>query len=67
MDNEIIVTAVFLFAGLLACVIVPDQLVIWDRVPGLMGGDKAKRQCTASGIHQERPPPIPFSFKNTDH
>jgi len=32
MDNEILITAAFLFAGLLAYVIIPGMLVIWDRV-----------------------------------
>ncbi len=32
MDNEIIIVAVFLGAGLLAYVIIPGLLVTWDRV-----------------------------------
>ena len=32
MDNEIIITGIFLGAGLLAYVIVPGLLVVWDRV-----------------------------------
>jgi len=32
MDNEILITAAFLGAGLLAYVIIPGMLVIWDRV-----------------------------------
>ncbi len=31
-DNEIIITAVFLGAGLLAYVVIPGLLVVWDRV-----------------------------------
>ena len=31
MDNEIIIMAAFLGAGLLAYVIIPGMLVIWDR------------------------------------
>ena len=32
VDNEIIIMAAFLGAGLLAYVIIPGLLVIWDRV-----------------------------------
>ena len=32
MDNEIIITAAFLGAGLLAYVVIPGLLVMWDRV-----------------------------------
>jgi hypothetical protein len=32
MDNEIIIMAAFLGAGLLSYVIIPGMLVIWDRV-----------------------------------
>jgi hypothetical protein len=32
MDNEILIMAAFLGAGMLACVIIPGLLVIWDRV-----------------------------------
>jgi hypothetical protein len=32
MDNELIITGVFLSAGLLAYVIIPGLLVMWDRV-----------------------------------
>jgi hypothetical protein len=32
MDNEIIIMAAFLGAGLLSYVIIPGLLVIWDRV-----------------------------------
>ena len=32
MDNEIIITASFLGAGLLAYVVIPGLLVMWDRV-----------------------------------
>jgi len=37
MDNEIIITAAFLGAGILAYVIIPGLLVIWDRVLDYMG------------------------------
>ena len=32
MDNELIITGAFLGAGLLAYVIIPGLLVMWDRV-----------------------------------
>jgi len=32
MDNELIITVSFLGAGLLAYVVIPGLLVIWDRV-----------------------------------
>jgi hypothetical protein len=32
VDNEIIITAAFLGSGLLAYVVVPGLLVMWDRV-----------------------------------
>ncbi|MDD5187972.1 MAG: hypothetical protein PHF57_07165 [Methanoregula sp.] len=32
MDNELIIVGVFLSAGLLSFVIIPEMLVIWDRV-----------------------------------
>ena len=32
MDNELIFTGAFLSAGLLAYVIIPGLLVMWDRV-----------------------------------
>ncbi|MGA2161663.1 MAG: hypothetical protein ABSG28_05635 [Methanoregula sp.] len=32
MDNELIITGAFLGTGLLAYVIVPGLLVMWDRV-----------------------------------
>ena len=32
MENEILITAIFVSAGLLSYVIIPGMLVIWDRV-----------------------------------
>jgi hypothetical protein len=32
MENEILLTAIFVGAGLLAYVIIPGLLVMWDRV-----------------------------------
>jgi hypothetical protein len=37
MDNEILITALFLGAGLLAYVVIPGLLVMWDRVLDYMG------------------------------
>ena len=37
MDNEIIITALFLGDGLLAYVVIPGLLVMWDRVLDYMG------------------------------
>jgi hypothetical protein len=42
MDNEIILAAMFLGTGLLAYVIIPGLLVIWDRVLDYMGGANGK-------------------------
>ena len=38
VDNEILLAAMFLGTGLLAYVIIPGLLVIWDRVLDYMGG-----------------------------
>jgi len=38
VDNEVLITAAFLGAGLLAYVIIPGLLVIWDRILDYMGG-----------------------------
>jgi hypothetical protein len=38
MENEVLITAAFLGAGLLAYVIIPGLLVMWDRVLDHMGG-----------------------------
>ncbi len=38
MDNEIIVMAGFLGTGLIAYVIIPGLLVMWDRVLDYMAG-----------------------------
>jgi len=32
MENEVLITAIFVSAGLLGYVIIPGLLVIWDRV-----------------------------------
>jgi hypothetical protein len=37
MDNEIIISALFLGAGLFAYVVIPGLLVMWDRVLDYMG------------------------------
>ena len=41
MDNEIIIMGAFLSAGLLAYVIIPGLLVMWDRVLDHMERDGA--------------------------
>jgi len=49
MDNEIIIMAAFLGAGLLAYVIIPGMLVIWDRVLDHMestGSDRSGSEKT---------------------
>ena len=43
MDNEIILTGAFLGAGLLAYVVIPVLLIMWDRVLDHMAdGDNKK-------------------------
>ena len=42
MDNEILITAAFLGAGLPACMIIPGMLVIWNRVLNHMEWGKTK-------------------------
>ena len=32
MENEVFITGIFVGAGLLAYVVIPGMLVIWDRV-----------------------------------
>jgi len=47
MDNELILTGAFLGAGLLAYVVIPGLLVIWDRVLDHMentGAGEEKKQ-----------------------
>ncbi|OPY37896.1 MAG: hypothetical protein A4E35_00951 [Methanoregula sp. PtaU1.Bin051] len=38
MENEVLITAIFVGTGLLAYVIIPGLLVIWDRVLDYMAG-----------------------------
>jgi hypothetical protein len=38
MDNEVQLVLIFLGAGLLAYIIIPGLLVIWDRVLDYMAG-----------------------------
>ena len=42
MENELIITAAFLGAGLIAYVIVPGLIVVWDRVLDHIGDGEAK-------------------------
>jgi hypothetical protein len=39
METEVQLTLIFLGAGILAYVIIPGLLVIWDRVLDYMGGN----------------------------
>jgi len=39
MDNELIIVGAFLSAGLLAYVLIPGLLVMWDRVLDYMGSN----------------------------
>jgi hypothetical protein len=43
MENEILITAIFVSAGLLAYVIIPGMLVIWDRVLDHMEDSKGNK------------------------
>ncbi|MFA6225086.1 MAG: hypothetical protein WC620_02640 [Methanoregula sp.] len=60
MDNELILTVAFLGAGLLAYVIIPGLLVIWDRVLDHMENSEQKKTVTAG----EKSPANIFSFAN---
>jgi hypothetical protein len=42
METEVQITLLFLGAGILAYVIIPGLLVIWDRVLDYMGGANGK-------------------------
>jgi len=42
VDNELIITGAFLGTGLIAYVIIPGLLVMWDRVLDYMGSNGAK-------------------------
>ena len=43
-ETEVQLTLAFLGAGLLACVVIPGLLVIWDRVPDHMDGGENGRK-----------------------
>jgi hypothetical protein len=43
MDNELIITGAFLCAGLLAYVVIPGLLVMWDRVLDHMESSENKK------------------------
>jgi hypothetical protein len=43
MDNEIILTGAFLGTGLLAYVVIPGLLVMWDRVLDHMETNEEKK------------------------
>ena len=38
MENEVLITVIFVGAGILAYVVIPGLLVIWDRVLDYMAG-----------------------------
>jgi len=42
MENEVLITGMFLGAGLLAYVVIPGLLVMWDRVLDHMGDEQGK-------------------------
>ena len=43
MENEILITVIFVGAGLLAYVIIPGLLVMWDRVLDHMESEDQKK------------------------
>lgn len=45
MDNEILLTLAFLGTGLLAYVVIPGLLVMWDRVLDHMEASEQKRNA----------------------
>jgi len=45
MDNEILLTLAFLGTGLLAYVVIPGLLVMWDRVLDHMEESEQKRNA----------------------
>jgi hypothetical protein len=38
MENEVLITAIFVGAGVLSYIIIPGLLVIWDRILDHMAG-----------------------------
>ena len=54
MDNELIITGAFLSSGLLAYVIIPGLLVMWDRVLDHM------EQNGSGGGKEQGVFPLPF-------
>jgi len=43
MENEVLITGIFVGAGLLAYVIIPGMLVIWERVLDHMEGSNGNK------------------------
>jgi hypothetical protein len=42
MESDVLITAMFLGAGLLAYVVIPGLLVMWDRVLEHIGGTQGE-------------------------
>jgi len=42
LENEVLITGMFLGAGLLAYVVIPGLLIMWDRVLDHMGDGQGK-------------------------
>jgi hypothetical protein len=45
MENEVLITAIFLGSGLLAYVVIPGLLVMWDRVLDHIGDNHGGGQA----------------------
>jgi hypothetical protein len=50
MQNEILITAIFVRAGLLAYVIIPGLLIIWDRVLNTREGTEPMKEQKGAGL-----------------
>ena len=44
MENEVLITGMFLGAGLLAYVVIPGLIVMWDRVLDHVGGGQGESE-----------------------
>jgi hypothetical protein len=45
MENEVLITAIFVGSGLLAYVIIPGLLIMWDRVLDHIGDNNGGAQA----------------------